>query len=339
MIIMSRNIIKALAISCVVVLILVLDITVIKPIKANNKQQDEYLYHFQVIVDSEMDGIIREDFVNELAKKGKEEKAYIEVVENDKKSEDKKELIEKGIYAKVDGIACTMDSKKMGNAMYAKASGKKIPLVDYGINNYNYDKLISIGPEEYDIGVLAAEQICKYTTKKDKILVIRNASTDKNISINKHMEKGFKKGIKNNKREKSKVKYVNVKEDMFSTEKNIVSILKENKTYTGIVVLDSDYSSLLGSMVENKKYSFLEDKKIVAYGVNDENVEYLKENIFKSIISYDAKDMADKLIFTLIDSKLGNKTRNYITNLSLVTVDKKNNKIKTDVFNTENAQN
>ena len=55
---MSRNIIKALAISCVVVLILVLDITVIKPIKANNKQQDEYLYHFQVIVDSEMDGII-----------------------------------------------------------------------------------------------------------------------------------------------------------------------------------------------------------------------------------------------------------------------------------------
>ena len=135
---MSRNIIKALAISCVVVLILVLDITVIKPIKANNKQQDEYLYHFQVIVDSEMDGIIREDFVNELAKKGKEEKAYIEVVENDKKSEDKKELIEKGIYAKVDGIACTMDSKKMGNSMYAKASGKKISLVDYGINNYIY---------------------------------------------------------------------------------------------------------------------------------------------------------------------------------------------------------
>ena len=85
---MSRNIIKALAISCVVVLILVLDITVIKPIKANNKQQDEYLYHFQVIVDSEMDGIIREDFVTESAKKGKEEKAYIEVIENDKTSED-----------------------------------------------------------------------------------------------------------------------------------------------------------------------------------------------------------------------------------------------------------
>ena len=73
MIKMSRNIIKALAISCVVVLILVLDITVIKPIKANNKQQDEYLYHFQVIIDSEMDGIIREDFINELDEKGKEE--------------------------------------------------------------------------------------------------------------------------------------------------------------------------------------------------------------------------------------------------------------------------
>lgn len=335
---MSRNIIRTLAISCVVVLVFVLDITVIKPIKANNKQQDEYLYHFQVIIDSEMDGIIREDFINELDDKGKEEKAYVEVIENDSKNEDKEELIKKGIYAKVDGIACTMDSKKMGNSMYAKASGKKIPLVDYDINNYSYDKLISIGPEEYDIGVLAAEQICKYTTKKDKILVIRNASTSKNISISKHMEKGFKEGIKNKKREKSKIKYVNVKEDMFSTEKNIISILKENKNYNGIVVLDNNYSSLIGSMVENKKYSFLEDKKIVAYGVNDENIGYLKKNIFKSIISYDAKDMADKLIFTLIDSKLGNKTRNYITNLSLVTVDKKNNKIKTDVFNTENAQ-
>ena len=72
---MSRNIIKALAISCGLVLILVLDITVIKPIKVNNKQKDEYLYHFQVIIDSEMDGIIREDFINELEEKGKENKA------------------------------------------------------------------------------------------------------------------------------------------------------------------------------------------------------------------------------------------------------------------------
>ena len=73
---MSRNIIKALVISCVVVLILVLDITVIKPIKANNKQQDEYLYHFQVIIDSEMDGMIREEFINELDEKGKEKKPW-----------------------------------------------------------------------------------------------------------------------------------------------------------------------------------------------------------------------------------------------------------------------
>lgn len=333
---MSRNIIKALAISCVVVLILVLDITVIKPIKATNKQQDEYLYHFQVIIDSEMNGKIREDFINELVDKGKEKKAYIELVENESKN--KKELIDKGIYAKVDGIACTMDSKKMGNSMYKKANGKKIPLVDYGMSNYNYDKLISIGPEEYDMGVLAANQICKYTEKKDRILVIENGSIDKNISINKHFEKGFKKGITKNKRKNSKIKYVSVKEDMFSTKKNVVKILKKNKKYNGIVILDKNFSSLIGSMIENKEYSFLINKKIVAYGVDDENIEYLKNGIFKSIISYDAKDMADKLIFTLIDSRLGNKTRSYITKLSLVTLDEKNDIIKTDVLNTENSK-
>ena len=335
---MSRNIIKALAISCIVVLILVLDITVIKPIEATNKQKDEYLYHFQVIIDSEMNGKIREDFINELEEKGKENKAYIEVIENESKNGDKKELIEKGMYSKVAGIACIMDSKKMGNSMYKKTSEKKIPLVDYGMSNFNYDKLITIGPEEYDIGVLVANQISKYTEKKDKILVIENGSTDKKILLNKNIEKGFKKGIKESKRDNGNIKYIKVKEDMFGTKKDIVSILKENKKYKGLVILDKGFATLIGNMIENKEYSFLKDKEIVAYGESTENIQYLKNGVFKSVISYDAKDMADKLIFTLIDSKLGNKTRSYITNLRLVTFDEENDKIKTDVFNTEDSK-
>ena len=51
---MSRNIIKALTISVIMVVFFVLNIMIIKPISALNRQEDnEYLYHVQVLVDSD----------------------------------------------------------------------------------------------------------------------------------------------------------------------------------------------------------------------------------------------------------------------------------------------
>ena len=234
---MSRNIIKALAISSIVVLFFVLNILVIQPIKAiNEDNKDDYLYHFQVIIEPELKGCIRDNFIKEVKINGQENKAYVEVIELDEEDSEKK-IIEQGKYAKVDGIAATSSVK---------------------IN-------------EEDLGCLTAENICKITDKKDKILVIQNCSSDKKKTTSKKIEKAFKKTIINNKRDKKNVKYVNVKVDRFELRSKIIDILKKNNNYDGIVILDMEYSSIIGDILENKEIEFNKDKKIVAFGENDEN--------------------------------------------------------------------
>lgn len=336
MVIMSRNIIKALTISAIMVVFFVLNIMIIKPISALNRQEDnEYLYHFQVLVDSDARDEGNDTFIQELKSKGLKNKAFVELVEV-KKGDKKEDIIQQGIYAKVDGIACTMDSKKMGNSMYNKAKSKNVALFNYGMDNYSYDKLISIGPDEYDLGIVAAEQMCNITEKEDKILVVYNSSNDKNKSINKNIEKGFKKGISNNKYKKSNFKYVNVKEDKFGIRNNILDILKDNKKCAGIVVFDMDYASIIGDIVENKEISFDTTKNIVAYGENEDNLGYLRKGIFDRVLTYDGKEMADILISAMIESKLEIEARNYITNLEVIQFDK--NKFDRKVFNTESSK-
>lgn len=299
---MSRNIIKALAISSIVVLFFVLNILVIQPIKAiNEDNKDDYLYHFQVIIEPELKGCIRDNFIKEVKINGQENKAYVEVIELDEEDSEKK-IIEQGKYAKVDGIAATSSVK---------------------IN-------------EEDLGCLTAENICKITDKKDKILVIQNCSSDKKKTTSKKIEKAFKKTIINNKRDKKNVKYVNVKVDRFELRSKIIDILKKNNNYDGIVILDMEYSSIIGDILENKEIEFNKDKKIVAFGENDENIRYLKEGIFNTLISYDGINMADNLVATLMDSIENREKRNYISNLEVIKIAK--GKIKRDFFNTENSK-
>lgn len=315
---MTRNIIKILVVLCIVAIFMVLNVLVIQPIKAKNDiNEEDYKYHFQVLLEKNERDKSNEDFRKNLIAKGKENNIFVEIIEIENK-DSKKALVEQGIYSKVDGIACSIESKKIGDLLYKKAKNNKIALINYGMNPYEYEEMLSIGIDECQLANRTVNEICDLTDKEDKILVFLNHETSKNRASNKQIIKEFKKEIKNNKRNIENIKFVKINKDKFQVSSYIKETLEDYKDYDGIVSLDSKYSSIIGNIISNKEISKLSDKVVVAYGENKDNKSYLKKGIVDTIITSDGADMADKLIATMIDIKAGAKLRNYITNITVI---------------------
>lgn len=323
---MTRNILKTLIAICIVAIFLVINVFVIQPIFAKgDKKKMDYKYHVQVLIDNDYRGKSCETFKQELIDKGNENNIFVEIIEVEN-NQNKKELVEQGIYSKVDGIAFASDSKKQGDYLYKKAKNNKISMVNYGMSPFKFEKMLSIGIEEKQLADRAVNELCKNTNKKDKILVFLNQENKKNTLSNKLIIKEFKKQFKKNKRKVDNIKFIKVDKDKYEVSSYIIKNIDKYRNYDTIVSLDMKYSSIIGNILANKEVSKLSKKTFIAYGENKENLGYLKKGIIDTIITSDGVDMADKLIATMIDLKTGAKLRNYITNT--VVISEKDGKIK-----------
>ena len=325
---MTRNIIKTLGIVFVLTMFLIFYMFVINPIVDNDEViEREYKYHFQVLVDENIIVDSYKKFESKLISSAEKKNVFVEVIKL-QDTDSKSELIEQGIYSKVDGIACSMQGSVVSDKLCKKAEANKVALVDYGMNPYEYKNVVSVGVDERQLAILAADKICDITDKNDKILVFLNGENEKNKNIDKIIKKEFNKHYKKD-RKKKNIKYIVVDKDKFELEPYIMDVLEENDDYEGIVALDSKYSTVIGNIIYNKEIDNMPHKKVVALGEND-NVTYLKNSIFSYVLDIDEEDMANKVLSTLVDKKEDVKIRNYITDLLVISLDK--NKVVTKTY-------
>ena len=315
---MTRNILKTLIVVCIVAIFLVLNVFIIQPIFAkDNKEKLDYKYHFQVMIDNEYNDKSSEEFKKKIVEKGNENNIFVEIIDV-KEDQSKTELVEQGIYSKVDGIAFSSNSKKQGDSLYVKAKNNKIEMVDFGMSPFEYEDMLSIGMDEAQLADKAVEEVCKLTNKSDEILVFLNCESKKRTLSNKDIIKAFNKSFKKNKRKTDNVRFVKVNKNKYEINSYIRKNIEKYRDCKAIVSLDSKYSSIIGSIIANKDISRLSDKAFVAYGDTTDNIYYMKKGIIDSIITSDGADMADKLIATMVDLKAGAKLRNYITNIVVI---------------------
>lgn len=315
---MTRNILKTLILVCIVAIFLVLNIFIIQPIfaKSNNDKAD-YKYHFQVLIEDDWNDKSSEDFRKNLIKKGNENNVFVEIIDV-KEGQSTTELVEQGIYSKVDGIAFSANSKKQGDTLKQKAKNNKIEIVDFGMNSFKYKDMLSVGMDEAQLASTAVEEVCKLTNKSDEILVFLNNESKKSTMSNAEIINAFKKSYKKNGRKINNIRFVKVNKDKYEINSYIRKNIEKYRDCKAIVSLDANYSSIVGSIIANKDINRLSDKALVVYGDTSDNIYYMKKGIVDSVITSDGADMADKLIATMIDLKAGAKLRNYITKIVVI---------------------
>lgn len=317
---MTRNIIKTLFVMCVITMFLILYMFFIQPIMTDVKEK-EYDYHFQVLVEENIIDESYDNFEKELKESALKKNVFVEIIPV-KKDEKITSFIEKGIYQKVDGIACSMKGSTVSEKLVKKAKANEVALIDYGMNPYNYKSVYSVGADEKQLAKLAITNICDNTKKSDKTLILLNSNGKKNKVINKIIKNELEKIYKTNGRNVKNIRFQYIDKDKYSIESYVTDILEEYKKYESIVVLDSRISSIVGNVIYNNDIEGLDKKIVLAFGANDDSRTYLKKGVFTTVLDIDGIDMASKLLSALLDIKNKVKVRNYITDLKIYNYDK-----------------
>ena len=131
---MSKRILRGLLVTMTIITVILVYLSVNTSIKAfDEKEAKNYKYHFQVIVDKDMDKNSRQELIQGCLKSSINNDVYIEVIEA-LDNDNKEELIDKAIYAKVDGIAYNVEKQSVARKLSQKAKAVDIPVVNYGMS-------------------------------------------------------------------------------------------------------------------------------------------------------------------------------------------------------------
>ena len=293
---MTRKIIRGLEVSIIVLIVLLVSFSINNSINAFDKEQkSNYKYHFQAILDKDMDENNRGKLVEGLYNAAEEMNVFIELVEAiDNKN--KEELIDKAIYSRVDGIAYSVTSKKVADSFGKKADAVDIPIVNYGLTGETYTNVSSIQDSPSNIASAVANNVNtlikgKKLIKKGEILIFLKECDSKDAHINDKFVEGFLNKISS--KQKQCVKVVRVDAKGYDVNSKLKSQIKKNKQAKVVVCFDKEYTNVASSIYN----STTKDKKPILVGYEDttNNIKALKEksasllvNVKKSSIGYNA---------------------------------------------------
>lgn len=307
---MSKRILKGLMVFIVVLSIMLVYMSMNASIKAFDKEEAKnYNYHFQVVVDKDMNKKNREELIDGCLDASTEHNAYIEIIEATDNS-NKAEIVDKAIYAKVDGIAYNAEVQSVASELAKKARDVDIPVVNYGMSAYNDENIYNIHTTPYDVAKIVALDAKKLADKKkiikhNSILVFLKECDEKDKKINNRLVKGFLKGISSE--YKKNVKFVRVDAEGYDVNSKLKSHINNNKNAKIVVCFDEEYTNAASSIYSNKYKNKLKDKiTLIGYGITASNEEDVKLGIIKYLFSVNKHSLGYNAVNGLVAAKKNN---------------------------------
>lgn len=325
---MTKKIIKGLSIIAFIMASLIAMTSMNSSIEALDKEQEKnYAYHFQVIIDKELDAHARNQLVEGFYSASKEKNVYIELIESID-NEHKKEIIDKAIYSKVDGIAYSVEVKADADSLGKKAAAVDIPMVNYSLTGQDYEHIENIQDTPYNIaklmGVHVKDIVKKNKIAKDKkILLFLKECNTKDEVTNDKIIKGFYKGISS--KYKDNIKVVRVDAEKYDVNSKLKSQINKNKKAKYVVCFDEEYTEVASSIYADKNYK--SKVKVIGYGATKNNTEAIKEKKLTLLYCVKEKSIGYNAINVLVAKKKNVQIdkEKYLPLVQLIKLDKNNN--------------
>jgi ribose transport system substrate-binding protein len=253
---------------------------------------------------------------------GEESNVYVEFVtapQNDAKAI--VEAVEKGIYAKVDGIALKPADTYQTQEIIEDAKKQGIPIAAYENYSYNITNAPLIGSNNYSIGAMAGNMAVEAASGKSNVAVIINDPGEegdvlyKNLIIQGIIESFSKYSTMNLK------SIYALKQDTFETEKVASAIIDEMDDVDLIICLDERSTPGVAQvLVDNNKVG---DIRIVGYGIMPQTLDYIERGVIYGTVSPNAYEIGYYTVMQLVKQIEGEQISDY-KNTELYTITSEN---------------
>lgn len=235
---------------------------------------------------------------------GEESDIYVEFVtapQNDAKAI--AEAVERGIYAKVDGIALKPADSIQTQDIIEEAKKQGIPVVTYENYSYNVANAPMIGSNSYSIGSIAGNMAVEATGGSSNAAVIINDPGEegdvlyKNLIIQGIIESFSKYSTMNLKG------IYTLKQDTFETEKVASAIIEDMDDLDLIICLDERSTPGVAQvLVDNNKVG---DIRIVGYGIMPQTLDYIERGVIYGTVSPNAYEIGYYTVTQLVKQMEG----------------------------------
>lgn len=277
-----------------------------KEIPKSNTNADK---HVQLIIQN-TDEYFWTFFKEGAGDAGKESEVYVEFVtapQNDAKAI--AEAVEKGIYAKVDGIALKPADTFWTQEIIEDAREQRIPVVTYENYSYNITNAARIGSNSYSIGTMAGNMAVEAANGKSNVAVIINDPGEegdvlyKNLIIQGILEAFSKYSTMNLK------DIYTLKQDTFETEKVATNIIENIGDVDLIICLDERSTPGVAQvLVDNNKVG---DIRIVGYGIMPQTLDYIERGVIYGTVSPNAYEIGYYTVMQLVKQMEGEQISDY----------------------------
>lgn len=231
------------------------------------------------------------------------------------------EAVEKGIYAKVDGIALKPADSQQTSEIIEEAKGQGIPVVVYENYSYNITNAPMIGSSSYSIGTMTGSMAVEATGGKSKVAVIINDPGEKGDVLYKNL---IIQGISEAFSSYDTMSLTNIytlKQDTFETEKVASSIIENLIDVDLIICLDERSTPGVAQvLVDNNKVG---DIRIVGYGIMPQTLDYIERDVIYGTVSPNAYDIGYYTVAQLVKLIEGEQISDY-KSTELYTIDYEN---------------
>ena len=304
---MSKRVMRGLMVAIIVMLAIMVGMSINTSIEAFDKKEEvNYNYHFQVIVDKSMEKANRDDLIQGCKDSSEDNGVYIEVIEAID-DEHKAEIIDKAIYSKVDGLAFNVSNQSMASKLAKKAKAMDVPIVNYGISAYNDENIVNIHMTPYNIASIMVKSVISEAknvklSKDDLILVLLKECDTKDKKINNRLIKGFSKGISS--KYKNNVKYIRVDAEGYDVSSKLKSQINKYKKARIVVCFDDEYTNVASVLYSNKYREKISKKlTIIGYGTTNNNQDSIKEGKVKILYNVKQQSLGYNSVEALVDMK------------------------------------
>lgn len=292
-----------------------------KQLDRKTGKSTEFSKHYAFVVDDLQDSFYQA--VYEGAKEtGEAMNVYVEFMGKELSVDySKEQLLDIAIDAKVDGIILEGDESESLNQRIEKATEQGIPVVTIGRDSTYSVRKSYIGVSNYTLGREYGKQIAQMATKKKQKVVIL-MSSDSNTSqhiINSSIREVLEES-KINKDELFDIESVLIPDDtVFEAEESIRDLFVKIEVLPDIIVcLNELYTTCATQAVID--YNKVGTVEIIGYFTNDTILNAIEEEVVRSTIDIDTKQMGVYCVEALTEYKETGYVNEYMSvDLTMVT--------------------
>jgi len=246
------------------------------------------------------------------------------------------DALDKGKYAKVDGIVVHAynDEAILNKIIEIDELGIPVIIIDEDVSKS--PRICFVGVNQYDIGQLAGEALAEILDGKGKVALIDQKSYSESLTGNEEMILlGFKDALKAfPELTLDVIKYT--EQGVLSAETAATEVLRENKSINAFFCTEGGNTlGVAQVLIDN---NLVGDMVLVGFGNETEIIEYIeKGNIIEASIATDHEDIGKKIILAFHEYQTNHFVSSFI-NTDLQVVDENNVKTYLNEMSEINGQ-